>query len=174
MQLCLFSSTPDMLGLDFVVKVLTGHPEELAQRAVDWGYDGIEFMPNPDNLPNPQHVERALKAAGALMPVVNTGRMFSQGMALLHREAGVRQRSLEAYRSILGFAGYFGSRVGLGIARGQEVLGSRQEEMDEIADGVLRCRADTRTPATPVHRSVDIHRSVNLTRPGCRGIFAWY
>jgi sugar phosphate isomerase/epimerase len=42
-----------MDALDFVVKVLTGRPEELGQRAVSWGYDGIEFMPNPDDIPDP-------------------------------------------------------------------------------------------------------------------------
>jgi len=42
-----------MLPLKFVVKVLTGTPEQLAQRAVDWGYDGIEFMPNPERVTDP-------------------------------------------------------------------------------------------------------------------------
>ena len=53
MELCLFSSTPDMATLNFVVKVLTGTLEELAQRAIEWGYDGIEFMPDPENSPDP-------------------------------------------------------------------------------------------------------------------------
>ena len=47
MELCLFSSTPDMATLDFVVKVLTGKLEELAERAIEWRYDGIEFMHDP-------------------------------------------------------------------------------------------------------------------------------
>jgi hypothetical protein len=74
-QLCLFSSTPDMVGLNLLVKVLTGTPEELARPAVDWGYDGIEFMPNPEHLPDPQQFESTLRNAGSAMPVVNTGRM---------------------------------------------------------------------------------------------------
>jgi sugar phosphate isomerase/epimerase len=37
-----------MSQLDFVVKVLTGTPEELGKTAVSWGYDGIEFMPDPE------------------------------------------------------------------------------------------------------------------------------
>lgn len=110
MKICLFSSTPDMADLNFVVKVLTGTPEELAQGSREWGYDGIEFMPNPERVPDPAHMERALKAAGATMPVVNTGRMSPQGMALLHHEAGTRRRSLGAFKRILEFAGYFGAR----------------------------------------------------------------
>jgi len=39
MKICLFSSTPDMTDLDFVVKVLNGTPEELAQQSREWGYD---------------------------------------------------------------------------------------------------------------------------------------
>jgi D-psicose/D-tagatose/L-ribulose 3-epimerase len=127
-----------MAELTFVVKVLTGTPEELAQRTVEWGYDGIEFMPNPESIPEPHRMDRALKAAGAVMPVVNSGRMFPQGMALLHHNAEVRRRSAEAYKRMLDFAGYFKARVGLGIARGQKAAGSSREEMDRIADDVFR------------------------------------
>lgn len=138
MQLCLFTSTPDMDALTFVVKVLTGTPEELAQRSVRWGYDGIEFMPNPESILEPQRMDRALKAAGAVMPVVNSGRMFPQGMALLHHDTEARHRSVKAYKRMLDFAGYFKARVGLGIARGQKVAGRSREEMDRIAEDVFR------------------------------------
>jgi sugar phosphate isomerase/epimerase len=118
MELCLFVSTPDMNSLRFVVKVLTGTPADLACRAVDWGYDGIEFMPNPENIPEPHQIETALKAKGAVLPVVNTGRLFAQGMALLPPNMEVRRRSIEAFKMMLIFATYFRARVGLGIARG--------------------------------------------------------
>ncbi|NIN66528.1 MAG: hypothetical protein GTO63_17935, partial [Anaerolineae bacterium] len=87
-KFCLFASTPDMLNLSFVVKVLTGTPEELGQRAVDWGYDGIEFMPDPEHVPDPEVFASALRRTAAVMPVVNTGRIAAQGMALLHEDAG--------------------------------------------------------------------------------------
>jgi len=138
MQLCLFASTSDMAELNFGLKVLTGTPEELARRAVAWGYDGIEFMPNPQRVPEPQALEEALRMAGAVMPVVNTGRMFPQGMALLHADAGVRRRSIEAFKGILDFAGHFQARVNLGIARGQGIPGASREEMDCMADDVFR------------------------------------
>jgi D-psicose/D-tagatose/L-ribulose 3-epimerase len=137
-QLCLFASTPEMAGLNFLVKVLTGTPEELARRAVAWGYDGIEFMPDPERVPEPSELEKALKAAGAAMPVVNTGRMAPQGMALLHEDAGVRQRSMESFKRILDFAGYFGACVGLGVARGPGIPGAGPAEMERMADQVFR------------------------------------
>ena len=59
-KFCLFASTPDMLQLDFVVKVLTGTPEELGRTAVSWGYDGIEFMPDPEHTPDPELFNRML------------------------------------------------------------------------------------------------------------------
>jgi sugar phosphate isomerase/epimerase len=126
-----------MAGLNFLVKVLTGTPEELARRAVAWGYDGIEFMPDPERVPEPSELEKALKAAGALMPVVNTGRMAPQGMALLHEDAGVRQRSMESFKRILDFAGYFGARVGLGVARGPGIPGAGPGEMERMAEQVF-------------------------------------
>jgi D-psicose/D-tagatose/L-ribulose 3-epimerase len=137
-QLCLFSSTPEMAELGFIVKVLTGTPGELAERAIAWGYDGIEFMPNPECVPEPDQLEKALKATGAVLPVVNTGRMAPQGMALLHEDSGVRRRSLAAFKRMLDFAGHFQARVGLGVARGKGIPGVSGEEMDRIAEDVFR------------------------------------
>jgi len=134
---CLFASTPDIEPLGFIVKVLTGSLEGLARRPVDWGFDGIEFMPDPERLPDPATMERALSAAGAAMPVVNTGRMAVQGMALLHEDAGARRRSIEAFKSMLEFAGRFRARVGLGAARGKGIAGASRDEMDRVAGDVF-------------------------------------
>jgi len=118
-SLCLFASTPDIAALGFIVKVLTGNLDELAARATEWGYSGIEFMPDPEKVPEPAAMERALQASGAVMPVVNSGRMGVQGMALFHEEEPVRRKSIAAFKRLLDFAGYFDARVGLGIARGK-------------------------------------------------------
>ncbi len=134
---CLFSSTPDIAPLGFIVKVLTGSLEELARRAVDWGFDGIEFMPDPERVPDPATMERALSAAGAAMPVVNTGRMAVQGLALLHQDPGARRRSIEAFKSMLDFAGHFRARVGLGASRGKGIPGASREDMDRLAGDVF-------------------------------------
>lgn len=137
-KLCLFSSTPDMNALSFIVKVLTGNPAELAERAVAWGYDGIEFMPDPERVPDPVVFESALKNAGAVMPVVNTGRFFAQGLPLLATDPAARRRSLEGFKCVLTFAGYFWARVGLGAARGAGIPGATREEMDRLAEDVFR------------------------------------
>jgi sugar phosphate isomerase/epimerase len=137
-KFCLFASTPDMLNLSFVVKVLTGTPEEVGQRAVDWGYDGIEFMPDPEHVPDPEVFASALRRTAAVMPVVNTGRVAAQGMALLHEDAGVRRESIERFKDILDFAGHFKAQVGLGAARGMGIPGARKEEMEQLAEDVFR------------------------------------
>lgn len=137
MKFCLFASTPDMLQLDFVVKVLTGTPEELCQRAIDWGYDGIEFMPDPERVPEPGVFASAFRQTGAVMPVLNSGRIAAQGMALLHEDAGVRRNSIEGFKRILDFAGYFKARVGLGAARGPGIQGASKEEMEQLAEEVF-------------------------------------
>ena len=116
-KLCLFSSTPDMNALSFIVKVLTGSPAELAERAVAWGYDGIELMPDPERVPDPVVFETALKNSGAVKPVVNTGRFFAQGLPPLVTDTAPRRCSLEGFKSILSFAGYFRARLGLGADR---------------------------------------------------------
>jgi len=137
-KFCLFASTPDMLQLNFVVKVLTGTPEELARHAVDWGYDGIEFMPDPERVPDPEVFGSALRRGGAVMPVVNSGRIAAQGMALLHEDLGIRRKSIKGFKNILDFAGYFKARVGLGAARGAGIPGASQKEMGQLAEDVFR------------------------------------
>lgn len=137
-KFCLFASTLDMLQYKFVVRVLTGIPEEIGQRAIDWGYDGIEFMPNPERVPDPEVFASALRRTGAVMPVVNSGRIAAQGLALLHKDTGVRRKSLEAFKNILDFAGYFKARVGLGAARGLGIPGASQEEARQLTEEIFR------------------------------------
>jgi D-psicose/D-tagatose/L-ribulose 3-epimerase len=132
-SLCLFASTPDIVDFGFIVKVLTGNIDELPRRAVEWGYSGIEFMPDPERIPEPAAMERALQAAGAVMPVVNSGRMGVQKMALLDADDVVRRKSIAAFKRMLDFAGYFGARVGLGIARGKGM-----PDRSQLADDVFR------------------------------------
>jgi sugar phosphate isomerase/epimerase len=136
-QLCLFAAEPDIAALNFIVKVLTGTLDEIASRAVAWNFDGIEFMPNPDHVADPSAVARALKAAGAAMPVVNSGRMAVQGYALIHREDAVRRQSAAAYKRLLDFAGHFGARVGLGAARGMGVPNPDAGDLDGIVGEVF-------------------------------------
>ena len=137
-RLCLFASTPDFLSLGFLVKVLTGTPEELGRTAVDWGYDGIEFMPDPERVPDPVAFEKALAATGAVMPVVNSGRIAAQKLALIHEDPEIRRRALRGFKAMLDFGGYFRSRVHLGICRGKGIPGATKAEMDRMADDVFR------------------------------------
>ncbi len=138
MRFCLFASTPEIAGLGFIVKVLAGSLDEIAGRAAAWGYDGIEFMPDPERVIEPPALERALRRAGTAMPVVNSGRMMVQGLALLDGDPAVRRRSVEAFKRMIDLAGAFGARVGLGGARGKGIPGASREEMDSIAGDIFR------------------------------------
>ena len=138
LKFCLFASTPDMLQLDFVVKVLTGTPEELGRTAVSWGYDGIEFMPDPERPPDPELFGRMLGKTGAVMPVVNSGRIAAQGLALVHQDIAIRRKSIAGFKRILDFAGYFKAMVGLGAARGKGIPGMNKSDMLKLAEEILR------------------------------------
>jgi sugar phosphate isomerase/epimerase len=127
-----------MRQLDFVVKVLTGTPEELGRMAVNWGYDGIEFMPDPERTPDPELFGRLLGQTGAVMPVVNSGRIAAQGMALLHEDITVREKSIAGFKRILDFAGYFKARVGLGASRGRGVSGMSKGDVVKLAEEIFR------------------------------------
>jgi len=137
-KFCLFAAEADMLQYKFVVKVLTGSPEGITRTAVSWGYDGIEFMPNPDRVPEPATFAQALENTGAAMPVVNSGRIWAQGMALLHEDLAIRKKAIAAFKQMLDFAGYFKARVGLGGARGPGIPGMPKKEMLKVAEEVFR------------------------------------
>jgi sugar phosphate isomerase/epimerase len=137
-KFCQFAAEPDILNYNFVVKVLTGTPAEIARTAVAWGFDGIEFMPNPDRIPDPVNFKKALENAGALMPVVNSGRIWAHGLALLHEDKTIQRRALEGFKRILEFAGYFKARVGLGGARGVGIPGLPKRELTKVAEEILR------------------------------------
>jgi len=137
-KFCLFASTPDMQRLDFVVKVLTGTPEELGRTAIAWGYDGIEFMPDPERTPDPELFKNMLARTGATMPVVNSGRIAAQGLALIHEDIAIRRKSIAGFKRILDFAGHFRARVGLGAARGKGIPGMSRSDMLKLAEEILR------------------------------------
>ena len=137
-KLCLFASTPDMLDHDFVVKVLTGTPEELGRTAIDWGYDGIEFMPDPDHTPDPELFAAALGRTGAVMPVVNSGRIAAQGLGLFSESISIRKKSIQGFKNILDFAGHFKAFVGLGAARGKGIPGMSKTDMEQMAEEIFR------------------------------------
>ena len=137
-KFCLFASTPDMQRLDFVVKVLTGTPEELGRTAIAWGYDGIEFMPDPERTPDPELFKNILEQTDATMPVVNSGRIAAQGLALIHEDIAIRRKSIAGFKRILDFAGRFRARVGLGAARGKGIPGMSRSDMLKLAEEILR------------------------------------
>lgn len=132
LRLCIFSSTPDIIEHNFVVNVLTGEPEDLLNRAVEYGYDGIEFLPDPDNIPDPVRLKDAMQRSGGSIPVLNTGRLAAQGVTLLHADARVRRKSLEAFKSIVSAAGHIGASVGLGMSRGFPDPASAEQLADEV------------------------------------------
>jgi sugar phosphate isomerase/epimerase len=137
-RLCLVASTPGMRNLEFVVELLTGTPEEVVHQAVAWGYDGIEFMPDPERPPDPALLERALRDNGAVLPVVNSGRFISQGLALIQEDPKGRRAALAAFKRLLDFAGCFQARVGLGIARGKGPSNANGVGLARLMEDVFR------------------------------------
>lgn len=139
-KLLLWCSTADVP--DYLVKLLAGPIERIARTAVEWGYDGIEFLPDPLDIPRPQQMDSALRQAGTKMPVVTTGLMHPYGLAVLHRDPGERKRSVEIFKRILDFGGYFQARVNLGISRGHDFSWTSAEDLDRIAEDIFTELAD--------------------------------
>ena len=137
-KLCLFSSTPEVENLGFIVKVLSGEPQELVRQTVAWGYDGLEFLPDPENVPDPIPFKQLVDDAGIGLYVVNSGRIAVQNLALIHEDEKIRSRSVDAFKRMIDFAAHFGARAALGIARGKGIPNATKEENDAVADGVFR------------------------------------
>lgn len=117
-EILVFSSTPDVVDDGFVVPILAEPLGRLAARAAALGFDGLEFLPNPDAIPDAAEFGGALADAGIRVGVVNSGRMAARGYALLHRDAGRRRESIAVYKRYIDLAADLGARVGLGMARG--------------------------------------------------------
>jgi sugar phosphate isomerase/epimerase len=113
-----FSSTPDIADDNFIVPVLTASIEELAQRAKDLGFDGLEFLPNPTDMPSAAQLKASADRVGARVGVINSGRLRPKGYALLHRDPRTRRASIDVYKRLIDLAAPLGARVGLGMARG--------------------------------------------------------
>ncbi len=117
-RILVFCSTPDVEADGFVVPILAEPIERLAARAASLGFDGLEFLPDPGDIPEPERLRSVLDAAGVGLGVVNSGRMAARGFALLHRDARRRRELIEIYKRYVDLAGALGARVGLGMARG--------------------------------------------------------
>ncbi len=136
-RLSIFASTPDMDEHAFTVKVLTGTLDAIALQAVKWGFDGIELLPNPDHVPRAEAVERAVSAAGACVTAINSGRLYAQGMALLHRDPGARRHALKMFKRLIDLGAGLGVPIGLGGARGATELTVSPADEERVALGVF-------------------------------------
>lgn len=117
-EILVFSSTPDVAADGFVVPLLAAPLDRLAARAAALGFDGLEFLPDPDAIPEPEALRRPLAEAGIRVGVVNSGRMAVRGYGLLHRDPARRADSIAIYKRFIDLAAALGARVGLGMARG--------------------------------------------------------
>jgi hypothetical protein len=94
-------TAPNNAALVVLAQRMTDRSCRCGTKAARKGDDGIKFLPNPEDVPDPVRMETALQAVGAAMPVVNTGRMSRQAMALPDPNVRVRRQSIEAYKRIL-------------------------------------------------------------------------
>ena len=136
-QLLAFSSTPDVIADNFVVPILTETIDKLMARAIELGFDGLEFLPNPNDIPDPGKLLSISEAAGAKIGVINSGRLQPNGYAILHKDENQRRKSIEVYKRLIDLAGAVGARVGLGMARGVDTMTAKQPELASIMQDVF-------------------------------------
>ena len=181
-SLNVFCSTPDVAEEKFVVPLLTDDLPRLADRAAELGFDGLEFLPNADNCPEPDALSRAAAAAGISVSVINSGRMRSRRYALLHKDPERRRQSIEVFKTYIALAGAVGARVGLGLARGDaettksgDIAPLIRDVFAEVGEYAAKCGTIVMLePADPgfvaiilrVHEAVSVAREINS--PGLR------
>ena len=136
-QLLVFSSTADVAADNFVVPILAEPLDRLPARAADLGFDGLEFLPNPDDMPDPERLKAALADAEIGVGVINSGRLAVRGYALLHRDAERRRTSIDIFKRLIDLAGALGARVGLGMARGDSNIAISGPELPGIMHDVF-------------------------------------
>lgn len=137
LHLCLFASTPEMDDLGFVVRMLTGNLDEICSQARSLGYDGIEFFPDPENVPKAGELARALQASGASCPVIDSGRMLPQGLTLLDPDPHARRRAADAFTRMLDLGGAVGAAVNMGGSRGNAPEGLSRAELERLTEQIF-------------------------------------
>ncbi|MCB1496809.1 MAG: sugar phosphate isomerase/epimerase [Bauldia sp.] len=133
-EVLVFSSTDDVVADNFVVPILAAPLDLLPGRAAELTFDGLEFLPNPDDVPDPGRLKSLLNDAGIGIGVINSGRLAVRGYALLHHDADRRRASIDVFKKLIDLAGALGARVGLGMARGDSTIAISGPELP----GVMR------------------------------------
>jgi len=136
-SLLVFSSTPDVAADNFVVPVLTDSVERLPDKAKQLGFDGLEFLPNPNDIPDAAKLLSTAQSAGASVGVINTGRLPPNGYAILHKDAEQRRKSIIIFKQFIDLAGVLGARVGLGMARGDSNIAASGADLAPIMRDVF-------------------------------------
>jgi len=136
-NLLVFSSTPDVIADNFMVPVLMETIERLPARAKELGFDGLEFLPNPNDIADAATLLSAAKQAGANIGVINTGRFAPAGYAILHNDPDQRRKSIDIFKKFIDLAGTVGARVGLGLARGNSEIAAPEAELPPIMRDVF-------------------------------------
>lgn len=136
-QLLVFSSTPDVAADGFVVPLLTAEIGDLGWKARELGFDGLEFLPNPDEVPTAAQLRKATAESGTVVSVINSGRLRPKGYAVLHRDAVRRRESIVVFKRLIDLAGELGARVGLGMARGDSETTVQGDDLGSVMHDVF-------------------------------------
>ena len=127
MRLCYMSTTPEVRGpmplawLDDLDTVLP--------QVAEMGYEGLELQTRDPSQFDHAAVRRKIEAAGLELVALSTGPIgIEEGMYLCHKDADVRTRAIERYRSIIDLAAEWGVDSSIGGFRGRAANASSREE----------------------------------------------
>jgi len=134
MELSLLARTPDIAATGYMVNLLLGTPETLAEEAKELGYDGIEFFPGPPGTVGVAEMDEALRSFDLTLTAVNSGRIVAEGLTLLHPEPAIRARAETRLKDLLDFAGHFGAPVTMAGVKGSLPAGVPPEKAEALAE----------------------------------------
>ncbi len=141
-SVAILAATPDFTSLGLPVPVLTGTFDEIARSARNLGLDGLEYMPDPENLPSAAEISRALRNSGIKVSQIGATRLALQGYGLLHTDPTVRRESLRLFEGLMRLAADLGTTVGLGSARGRVASAAPENEQLPLLLDVLGAAVD--------------------------------
>lgn len=117
--------------------------ETSMEKAARLGYDGVELALLNAQQAKPVRLRAALERYGLEMPVISTGRVFSEGKVwCTHPDATVRRQAVETLKGLVVLAAHFGSQVNLGRVRGFVHDGDSREAAEARFVACLRECAD--------------------------------
>jgi len=105
-----------------------GDPAHIIRRVAEIGYEGIELQVRDPEQLDAKAIRKLADGAGLAITAVSTGGIgSSEGLYLVHGDAGTRRKAIDRYKSVIRLAHEYGVDCSIGRFRGSTKMAPSRE-----------------------------------------------